>query len=75
MLHIPASFTAAFPDKETIYTALSGAYDFIVVFYIKKSELENELQKVKASLSENGLLWIAYPKALEQVKVSAERKK
>jgi hypothetical protein len=42
---------------------LSGTYTFIVAFYTTKSDLEKEVNVLKKSLEQAGLLWIAYPKA------------
>lgn len=61
MVHVPSSLAAELAREDTA-TALSDVYDFILAFYIKREDLEKEMQKIKTSLSEKGLLWIAYPK-------------
>jgi hypothetical protein len=42
---------------------LAGSYNFVLAFYTKKETIEKELEKLKSSLENNALLWIAYPKA------------
>lgn len=62
-LHVPEILQNDLKTKNKTDTDLNNSYNFILAFYNKKEELENEIINLKESLQENGLLWIAYPKA------------
>lgn len=44
-------------------SSIKGKYDFAMSFYLKMAEVEKEVPKLKKAMQENGLLWMAYPKA------------
>lgn len=62
VLHIPEELNSSLLVDNNITGKLNDSYDFILAFYTKKEELEKEVPKLKNSLTQNGLLWIAYPK-------------
>jgi len=62
-LHVPEMLQNDLKIKNKTDTDLDNSYNFILAFYNKKGDLENEVTKLKEALEENGLLWIAYPKA------------
>ena len=42
---------------------LQTTYNFILAFYLKKESFEKDGEYLENALRQNGLLWIAYPKA------------
>lgn len=62
ILHAPEKIKTLLFIESRIDNNLTASYDFILAFYIKKTELEREVSLLKSKLNKNGLLWIAYPK-------------
>jgi len=62
ILHLPQDLQEILDSNNNVDSTLSGKYDFILAFYIKKRDLEKEVAELKESFNEKGLLWIAYPK-------------
>jgi hypothetical protein len=63
VLHMPEDLYDVLKTENKSDGELKNMYNFILAFYTKKTDLENEISLLRKSLSENGLLWIAYPKA------------
>ena len=51
------------PRNVTMAVELSGTFDWIQYFVVKRSDLESEFDNLKGALTEGAPLWIAYPKA------------
>jgi hypothetical protein len=62
-LHIPDELHSKLESTNKADTVLKTSYNFILAFYNKKADFEKEINTLKEALLENGLLWIAYPKA------------
>ena len=54
------------PDGVTTATELTGTFDLVQCFALKRDELEAEIDQVKRALKDDALLWITYPKAKQQ---------
>lgn len=63
LLHIPQNLKNEFETNNKADSVLKEKYNFILAFYSKKEDLKKEISELKNALSENALLWIAYPKA------------
>ena len=57
------SLLGELPKNVTMVTELSGTFDWIQYFVVKRSNLESELDNLKRALADEAPLWIAYPKA------------
>jgi hypothetical protein len=62
LLHLPEELKVDFERANTDFKDLKGVHEFILTFYTTKNDLQREIIKIKKTLQENGLLWIAYPK-------------
>ncbi len=62
-MHIPEELQTDLKITNKTDNTISNSYNFILAFYAKTADLEKEIIKLKEALGENGLLWIAYPKA------------
>ncbi len=57
------SLLGELPRNVTTVTELSGTFDWIQYFVVKRSVLESELDNLKRALTDEAPLWITYPKA------------
>jgi hypothetical protein len=76
ILNSPANFgpLLGVRQDEGIFTdQVSGKYDWIIVFVANVAELQIQAPIVAASLSENGLLWFAFPKKSSKRKTDLSR--
>lgn len=54
------------PPKVNASKRLVGNFDFIHFFTVKQKALDSKFSKLKAHLSEKGMLWISWPKGGQQ---------
>jgi hypothetical protein len=50
------------PPGATVRRRVQGVFDVILVFVRARSELQRRLPALKATLAQNGGLWVAWPK-------------
>jgi len=62
------------PDRVTIYKKLSRNLDVIQYFTTNKLELEQRFEKLKESMSLNGILWISWPKNTSKLNTDLDEK-
>lgn len=62
ILHVPSELKDLLEVTKYNDKSLTGKYNFILAFFSKKANLQQEIIGIKESLIDNGLLWIAYPK-------------
>lgn len=62
ILNLPSELTSEFSIVTSSNTGLQKSNFFILAFYIKKHQLENDISNILNSLEQTGILWIAYPK-------------
>lgn len=53
----------ALPDGVQASDQLEGEFDVIHAFFIKKADLEPQINTLKNHLKSGGILWVSYPKA------------
>ncbi|MFN8497165.1 MAG: hypothetical protein U0641_04855 [Anaerolineae bacterium] len=66
ILNAPPSYGAVIadiPPTVTVAETLTGEFDFIQVFVVKRADLEAAAHSLAAALKPDGLLWATYPKA------------
>ena|SRR5437879_5336981 len=56
------------PPKVAMKKQLTKDLDFIQFFTKEKSELESQFPKLKKHLSQNGTIWISWPKGASKIK-------
>lgn len=61
IIHVPEELQGIFQKKD-ISDSPNRTYHFILAFYLTKNDLEKEVNVLKNSLEDDGLLWLAYPK-------------
>jgi hypothetical protein len=69
------SLLCPLPPNTTVTVKPQADIDLIQIFLTSKKELEDQLPKLKALLSEKGTLWITYPKGTSKVKTDVNRNK
>ena len=67
------SILGKLPQGVTVLNQGAKGVDLIQVFVTSRSELENQLAKLKSILNEKGLLWVTYPKGTSRTKVDVNR--
>ncbi len=60
------------PKNITEMKTLRGSLDFIHLFTKKKEELATEFPRLKRTISQNGVIWISWPKASSDVETDLD---
>jgi exosome complex RNA-binding protein Rrp4 len=50
------------PDGTNIVAASEKSLDFILIFAKSRAELSGKLVRLRANISQNGMIWVAWPK-------------
>lgn len=73
-LRVTGEALGKLPRNVAVTTELSAKpFDFIQIFVTSRKELELQLQKLKAFLKKDGLIWISYPKGTSEFKTDINR--
>lgn len=71
ILNSPANYNHALgklPENVAMVKNLNGRLDFIQFFTKESKELRSKFPNLKRALSENGMLWISWPKGSSKTK-------
>jgi len=71
ILNSPANYNhtlGKLPENVNVMKALGEQLDFIQFFTKESKELQDEFPNLKRALSQNGILWISWPKGSSKVK-------
>ena len=60
------------PNSVSVVRNLEGPLDFIHFFTKSRKELENKFPALKQELSQNGILWISWPKTSSKVETDLD---
>jgi len=55
------------PDDVTISSRLSGRFDMIHFFTMRKSELSSLLETMMTKIEQDGMIWVSWPKKASKV--------
>jgi hypothetical protein len=55
------------PDGLETADSLTGIFDFIQFFTVERAELETQFPLLKATLAQDGMLWISWPKKASKI--------
>ncbi len=69
----PESLVKHLPKSVAMLKDANGDADVIQAFTTSKSELNNQLGKLKRLLNPRGILWITYPKGSSKIKTDINR--
>lgn len=61
-LYVPETLRAVFSPSVHAGVLKAGNTDFILAFFYRQSDMEQDIDGMKTALKKNGVLWIAYPK-------------
>lgn len=61
-LYVPRELKTDFPNESQAVILQPDTAEFILGFFYKQSDLEQDIDSMKQALKRNGYLWIAFPK-------------
>ena len=61
------------PEGFTIFTKISGAYDFVEIFALRLSQVSDFAARLPKLASPNALVWISYPKQTSKLDTDLNR--
>ena len=70
ILHAPKSYSEVLgrlPDNVHVASRLESPLDFIQFFTVSRAELESEFPRLIKALSQDGMLWVSWPKRSSKV--------
>ncbi len=70
-LKAPADYFSVLNFRQSPYNDVDGEYDFIHAFYTSKDDLSSYADILLSKLSDNGMLWISWPKLSAQKDISS----
>ncbi len=61
------------PENSLLPNSGKGSADVVQIFLKSKKELEEQLPKLKTSVSPKGIIWVTYPKGTSSMKSDINR--
>lgn len=72
-LYAPEEYIAMTKEQSVIDFSEKEKYGFVHLFITSKQEYEDRINEALSLLSENGILWISYPKSDRKTKYDVNR--
>ena len=76
VLNAPDSFgqeLGSLLEGVSLSATLDGEFDVVISFYTQKTEAEADVNALRKSMGQAGILWVAYPKGTSKVATDLNR--